>query len=126
MVICRFKGDFKIMFKCFKEIFVKFLEMFFFSGRIGMIVRDKFLLVGFIVVGVFIIVGEVILFLVYSKLYFMNFVFFIVLILLFIGIVVLFNYISKSKKYLEDLYRILYFKIVVNNRGFLVLMVDRA
>lgn len=126
VVICRLKGDPKIMLKCFKEIPAKSLEMLLPSGRTGMTVRDKLLLAGSTAAGVFTIVGEVTLFLAYSKLYFMNLVLPTVLTSLLTGTAVLFNYTSKSKKYLEDLHRISYFKTVANNRGFLALMVDRA
>lgn len=126
VVICRLKGDPKIMLKCFKEIPAKSLEMLLPSGRTGMTVKDKLLLAGSTAAGVFTIVGEVTLFLAYSKLYFMNLVLPTVLTSLLTGTAVLFNYTSKSKKYLEDLHRISYFKTVANNRGFLALMVDRA
>lgn len=126
VVICRLKGDSKIMLKCFKEVPAKSLEMLLPSGRTGMTHRDKLLLLGSTAAGLFTVVGEVTLFLAYSKLYFMNLMIPTVLASLLTGTGVLFNYTSKSKKYLENLHRISYFKTVANNRGFLALMVDRA
>ncbi|XP_048750312.1 transmembrane protein 143-like [Ostrea edulis] len=126
VVICRLKGDHKIMLKCFKEVPATSLEMLLPSGRTRMSVGDKLLLAGSTAVGLFTVVGEVTLFLAYSKLYFMNLVLPTVLASLLTGTMVLFNYTTKSKKYLEDLHRISYFKTVANNRGFLALMVDRA
>lgn len=114
------------MLKCFKEVPATSLEMLLPSGRTRMSVGDKLLLAGSTAVGLFTVVGEVTLFLAYSKLYFMNLVLPTVLASLLTGTMVLFNYTTKSKKYLEDLHRISYFKTVANNRGFLALMVDRA
>ncbi|XP_062566890.1 transmembrane protein 143-like [Saccostrea cucullata] len=126
VVICRLKGDPKIMLKCFKEIPAKSLEMLLPTGRTSMTHTDKLLLASSTAVGLSTVVGEAMLFSAYNKLYFMNLVIPTVLASLLLGTVALSNYTNKSMRYLEDLHRISYFKTVANNRGFLALMVDRA